>query len=55
MLVKDLIDLLIRFDQNLPVFDWDGEPLTYVKLKEAEKHNIDRYVDIDLPRRIEIG
>jgi len=59
MIVKKLIEELQKFDENLPVFDWDNEEITYVKLRPKEILNFDDYqrepFDVEFPERVEIG
>ena len=59
MKVKELIEELKKFDENLPAYDWDNDEITYVKLKPNEILNFDDYqrkgFDIEYPERVEIG
>lgn len=58
MKVKELIEELLKLDQELPAFDWDNDEITYVKVKEAEviAFGENCHADpLELPKRVEIG
>lgn len=59
MKIKELIEELKKFDENLPVYDWDNDEITYIKLKPNEILNFDdcqrKEFDFEFPERIEIG
>ena len=59
MTIKELIEELKKFDENIPVYDWDNGEIIYVKLRQKEILNFDDYqrkqYNIEFPERIEIG
>jgi hypothetical protein len=59
MTIKELIEELKKFDENLPAYDWDNEEISYIMLRPKQILNFSdlqaKDYNVEFPERIEIG